>query len=365
MAPRVAPSLEPAGGGERRAVEMIASMLPPAPPGEVWIGDDAAVVRAPGGLLLLATDMVVAGIHADLDLVGVDDLGWKAVASTVSDVAAMGGRPEHLLVAVAGPEDSDLRKLYEGILAAADEHGCFVVGGDLSSASQLVVAVSVTGRIALEPGGQASAAEGSVRGRASMEVDAPVLRSGARPGDALFVTGALGASAAGLRVLRSRAGGGALGGAGGGTGGGALALDAPALDDLEAGLVRAHRRPRALVAAGEAARLGGATAMIDVSDGLGIDLDRLATASGVGLSIEEVPVADGATLEEALGGGEDYELVIATGDPSALLASFASAGVPEPFRLGTCTDDPTERALAGGVLPVSGFEHGFRVGWVG
>lgn len=365
MAPRVAP----AGGGERRVVEMIASMLPPAPPGEVWIGDDAAVVRAPGGLLLLATDMVVAGIHADLDLVGVDDLGWKAVASTVSDVAAMGGRPEHLLVAVAGPEDSDLRKLYEGILAAADEHGCFVVGGDLSSASQMVVAVSVTGRIALEPGGRGSAAEGSVRGRASMEVDSPVLRSGARPGDALFVTGALGASAAGLRVLRSRAGGGGLGSGGGAKGGalggalgGVLALDTPALDDLEAGLVRAHRRPRAHVAAGEAARLGGATAMIDVSDGLGIDLDRLATASGVGLSIEEVPVADGATLEEALGGGEDYELVIAAGDPGALLASFASAGLPEPFWLGTCTGDPAERALAGGVLPVSGFEHGFRAG---
>ena len=256
--------------------------MPAAPPGEVWIGDDAAVVRAPTGVMLLAADAVVEGVHfrwnADLEWVG-----WKAIAVNVSDIAAMGGRPAHVLVTVAAPRHADIDALYRGRAAAANEYGCAVVGGDLSNADQLVVSVSVTGM--LDP------------------PDPPaVLRSGARPGDALFVTGPLGASAA-------------------------------------SGY---SKRPVARVAQGVAARLAGATAMIDVSDGLAADLGHLLDASGVGAVLDVVPVAEGATEEQALGGGEDFELLF-TGRPSL------SVGI----RIGTCTDDPAQRPAA------RGWEHRF------
>ncbi|HET6873498.1 MAG TPA: AIR synthase related protein, partial [Acidimicrobiales bacterium] len=137
-----------------------------------------------GHHLLLAADTVVAGVHADLALTGLDDLGWKAVAASVSDIAAMGGDPGYALVTVAGPAGTDIQLLYEGIAAAAASFGCPVVGGDLTNARDLVVTVAVTGWCS---------------GR-------PVERSGARPGDDIWVTGPLGASAAGLRLLAAGAG---------------------------------------------------------------------------------------------------------------------------------------------------------------
>ena len=127
--------------------------------------------------------MSIAGVHADLALMGLDDLGWRAVAAAVSDIAAMGGRPTHVLVAVAGPPSTDLDPSTRGWPQAAAAHGCHVVGGDLSNAAEVVVVVTVTGVVGEGPG--------------------PVLRSGARRGDHLFVTGPLGASAAGLRTLRA------------------------------------------------------------------------------------------------------------------------------------------------------------------
>ncbi|MGH9072066.1 MAG: thiamine-phosphate kinase, partial [Acidimicrobiales bacterium] len=156
----------------------------PPPEGEVWIGDDAAVLRLParGQALLLATDAVVAGVHADLELVGLDDFGWKSLAAAVSDIAAMGGVPGHCLVSVLGPPDTDLDQLYRGLSAAAKRWACPIVGGDLVNAPTLAVSVAVTGWV---PSGCRA-----------------VLRSGARPGDLIFVTGSLGASAAGLAILR-------------------------------------------------------------------------------------------------------------------------------------------------------------------
>jgi thiamine-monophosphate kinase len=145
------------------------------------IGDDAAVLPAPAGDLLLTADAVVAGVHADLDLVGLDDLGWKALAVNVSDVAAMGGRPLCALVTLAGPlAEVDVDALYEGLMAAADEYACPIVGGDLAAAPVLMVSVAVVGTV---EGGR------------------PVLRGGASPGDVLCVTGPLGSSAAGLELL--------------------------------------------------------------------------------------------------------------------------------------------------------------------
>ena len=303
--------------GEFDAIDRLRRMLPQPPPGETWIGDDAAVVAAPaGGPLLLTTDAVVAGVHADLSLVGLDDMGWKAVAAAVSDVAAMGGRPTHLLISVCAPEGTDLDLIYAGIAAAGAEYQCPVVGGDLSGGSQLVVSVTVVG----DAGGAPA-----------------VLRSGASAGDTMFVTGPLGSSAGGLRRLRAGA-----------------AQHPAGRDDR---LVAAHRRPRARPAEGAAARGAGASAMIDVSDGLAADVRHLAAASGVGVTLDSVPVAEGATEAEALGGGEDYELVFTASDPGRVRAAFAAAGLPAPIAFGRCTAYPDELLLAGEPLPEGGWEH--------
>jgi thiamine-monophosphate kinase len=300
-------------------------MLPDAPPGETWLGDDTAVVRTPdGGCLLLAADAVVAGVHADLTLTGLDDLGWKALAVNVSDVAAMGGRPGHALVTVAGPPDTDLGLLYQGIQAAAVRYGCPVVGGDLTNAPVLVVSVAVTGW-----------ADGPV-----------VTRSGARVGDGIWVTGPLGRAAAGLRVLRRRAGldAGPAGPAG------------PAIS--EAALIEAHARPEAALAEGQAAARAGATAMIDVSDGLVADLGHVADASGIGFALTDVPVADGATEAEALGGGEDYVLVFCAPAEVDIPAAFRE--LDPPARIGVCVARTSTRTLAGRPLDHAGWEHDWR-----
>ncbi|MGH9188444.1 MAG: thiamine-phosphate kinase [Acidimicrobiales bacterium] len=301
---------------ESTVVEFL-SRLPSGPPGETWIGDDTAVVARPVGALLLAADSVVAGVHADLSLVGIDDLGWKAVVANVSDMAAMGCRPTHALVTLAGPlGEIDLELLYDGLGAAAERYGCPIVGGDLSAAPTLVVTVAMVG-----DGGPVP--------------PAPVLRSGARPGDLLFVTGLLGSSGAGLELLRTGSG-----------------TDAPEL-------VRAHRRPEARLEEGAAARAAGATAMIDISDGLSTDLGHLADASGVGVVVAHVPVAAGATEALALGGGEDYELLFAVGaaDIARIERAFAEAGLRPPLRIGRCTADAAERRLGDGDLPRTGWEH--------
>lgn len=301
--------------GEFALIERLRRSLPGPPAGETWIGDDAAVVSPPRGGLVLTSDAVVAGVHVDLSLVGLDDVGWKAVSAAVSDVAAMGCRPLYVLVTVCGPPDTDVDALYRGVAAATAEYGCPVVGGDLVGADRLVVSAAAAG----ETGHRA-----------------PVLRSGALPGDRVFVTGPLGASAAGLRLLRA----------------GAVAADHP--------LALAHRRPRARLAEGRAARAAGATAMVDVSDGLAADLAHLAEASGVGVALDAVPAATGATDEEALAGGEDYELLFTAANPGHVAATFAEAGLRQPLGLGLCTADAGERTLAGRALPAGGWEHEFR-----
>jgi len=285
------------------------------------VGDDAAIVSAPRGPMLLAADAVVAGVHVDLDLVGLDDMGWKAIVANVSDVAAVGGRPCCAVVTVAGPLGQiDFDLLYDGLTEAAAAYECPIVGGDLSSSTTLVVSVAIVG----EGGG---------------EERAPVLRSGARSGDTLFVTGPLGSSAAGLELLRA-----------------GRASDAP-------DLALAHRRPRARLDEGTAARVAGASAMIDVSDGLARDLRNLADASGVGVVLDRVPVAIGVNRVSddpeslALGGGEDYELLFAAPDPSVVEVTFAERGLGTPLRIGRCTDDRTERRLRDADLPALGWEH--------
>jgi thiamine-monophosphate kinase len=288
------------------------------------IGDDAAVVAGPAGSLLLSADAAVAGVHADLGLVGVDDLGWKALAAAVSDIAAMGGRPAYALVTVSGPlGEIDVKLLYDGLLAAADLCGCPVVGGDITAGRELVVSVAVVG----------DAHEAGFGGRPA------VPRSGARPGDTLFVTGPLGAAAAGLAALRA-----------------GRAKEAP-------DLVLAHRRPRPRLAEGAVARRAGVTAMIDLSDGLASDVCHIADASGVGVVIDHVPVALGVSrmVQDAeaagLGGGEDYELLFAAPDPAGVEEAFRAAALRVPLRVGRCTDDTAERRLRDQPLPLLGWEH--------
>jgi thiamine-monophosphate kinase len=302
--------------GEFEVVAALAETLPrPTDPRQVWIGDDAAVLPTPsGGRLLLATDAVVAGVHADLSLTGLDDLGWKALAAAVSDIAAMGGDPGHAVVAVAAPAGTDMAALYEGIAASAAAHRCPVVGGDLVSSTALVVAVTVTGFCE----------------------DEPVLRRGARPGDGVWVTRPLGAAAAGLRSYLAA---------------GADEAAGPGDADNR----RAHARPRAELDAGRAARQAGATAMIDISDGLAADLGHLVDASGVGIRLESVPVAAGATVDDALGGGEDFALAFCAGDAARVAAAFA--GLRAPLLVGTCTDAGGELTLAGVSLNRAGWEH--------
>jgi thiamine-monophosphate kinase len=189
------------------------------------------------------------------------------------------------------------------------------MGGDLANAPALVVTVALTGTL-----------DGP-----------PVRRSGARPGDGIWVTGPLGLSAAGLRLLKE------------GKGAGSAA-------------VAAHRRPTPVVEAGLAARAAGASAMIDISDGLASDLGHLADASGVGVALDDIPVGEGATLDEALTGGEDYVLAFTAPDPAEVRRAFArQAGLSPPIAIGTCTADPAQRTLAGRPLPESGgWEHAWQ-----
>ncbi len=327
-APSVGPPRAPT---EREALRRLARLLPGPPEGEVWFGDDAAVVATRTGgddaraRLLLTTDTLVGGIDADFALTTLADFGWKALAVNLSDIAAMGGTPGHALVSVVGLGPDGLEELYGGLLQAAHQYCCPVVGGDLSAGPCLVVTVAITGWV------KAGA----------------VLRQGARPGDGIWVTGPLGASAAGLRVLR-------LAHQSAGPGGRPTSL-LQGLTPTEQSLATAHARPRPALAEGRAARQAGATAMTDVSDGLGVDLGWIADASGVGFELATVPMAPGASLAEAMGGGEDFVLVFTA--PSAGRVEEAFAGLAAPTRIGTCVADPGRRLLDGAPLPAAGWEH--------
>jgi thiamine-monophosphate kinase len=286
--------------------------------------DDAGVVTVPGGGSVVASvDSVVEGVHFDLALCSPADTGWKASMGALSDLAAMGAAPLAALVALCVPGGTGEGELavaiMSGVAEASEASGCPVVGGDVSSAGSVVVAVTVLGTV---PGG-----------------GEPVARSGAAPEDAIVVTGPCGGSAAGLRVLRASTPG------------------TPGRGLRQA--CTSYCRPVARLSEGDTARRLGAHAMIDVSDGLALDLHRLADASAVGFRLDDVPVAEGATLDEALGGGEDYELVF-TLSPSALdglSTSFGAAGLRPPVRIGTVVADPAERTLEGRPLPRLGWQH--------
>ena len=257
---------------EDELLEAIRRVLSGAGPEvRVSVGDDAAVLAPTTGELVITTDALVENVHFIRGLIGARDLGHKAIVVNVSDIAAMGASPRAAVCALTLTSDVDaawVMGFFGGMRQACDEFALWLVGGDLSRGGEISIAVTVTGEVA--------------PGRA-------VLRSGARPGDRIVVTGELGGAAAGLRFSQ---------------------LHAMPTDEQRAAIHR-HLRPTARVGEGAVLARLGATAMMDVSDGLSLDLSRLARASGVGvrLALDLVPVASLATMADALGGGEDYELL--------------------------------------------------------
>jgi thiamine-monophosphate kinase len=326
-------STGPGAGDEFALIDRLAEGFADGPvvlaPGDLGIGDDAAAVTLPHpGRVVLTTDLVVEGVHVDLATSSPEDVGWKALMVAVSDLAAMGATPSYALLSVAAPAGFPVERLGTGVAGAARTAGCRVVGGDLSGAPVLVVSVAAVGSVP--------------------DDGAPLLRrGGARPGDWLVVTGALGASAAGRRILAGA--------------GGTEASGPQGRVPVAAALVATHRRPVARLVEGDAARRAGASAAVDVSDGLVADVRHLAEASGVGLElvVGEAVVTPGATRDDALFGGEDYELVVATGDPDGLRDSFAAAGLRTPIPIGRCTGRTGVFTLDGAALPEGGWRHRF------
>lgn len=265
----------------------------------VGIGDDAAVLRLGGAAFCVTTDLMVEGVHFNLAYISPYDLGRRAIAANLSDLAAMGARPRwgFLSLGLPGRPNRDfVEGLVRGVMDLGREHGLDLAGGDTVSAPQLVINLCLVG---------------------AAEAQEPVLRSGAREGDAICVTGRLGAAAAGLAWL-------AQGGS--------------PNDPEAASVVEAHLRPQPRVAAGRIlAQSGRVSAMIDVSDGLATDLARLCAASQTGALVKQdrlpldEPTRDMAqrleadALDWALTGGEDFELLFtcAKGDVPILKTLLA------------------------------------------
>lgn len=263
--------------GERALLEAIRRLVPRGPGVRLGVGDDAAVlapIRAP---LLVTTDAMIEGVHFRSRWLSPRALGRRGFEVSASDVAAMGGRVVAVVLALAAPPTlpvASLGAIVAGVRDGARRAGGALVGGNLASGRELSLTITVLG-----------AAYGP-----------PVTRAGARPGDRLFVTGTLGGAAFGLRSLL-------------------------AARSIPSAAVGQWKRPRARLRAGAAlARRGVAAAMIDLSDGLLIDTDRLCAASGVGARVEldRLPLApalrglaSSQARDLALAGGEDYELLFA------------------------------------------------------
>jgi thiamine-monophosphate kinase len=315
------------GGTPLRALheeDVLARILPlfPASDGlEVAPGDDAAVVRT-GPRTIATTDTVVLGRDwLDAWSSGAD-IGHKVITQNLADVAAMGGHPIGVLITLVADPDLSLEWVIDhahGLAQACAEAGVAVLGGDLSSAPAGVVMVSVT-------------ALGRLDGD-------PVLRSGARAGDQLAVCGSLGLADAGLRLLQADA----------------------AERHTEA--VDRQRRPRSPLAAGPEAARAGATAMLDVSDGLLRDGGRIARASGVVIEVERALIAaDVAAITEALGEEAARDCVLSGGEEHSLLATFPAGHLPDGWRRigyvrARAGDEPARILVDGLAVAHTGWDH--------
>jgi thiamine-monophosphate kinase len=307
------------------------------------IGDDAAVLTASSGPLVVSVDAMVEGVHFKRGWLTHRELGYKATMAAASDLAAMGARPRAVLAALTLTEDVDdeeLAELARGQAEACRALGTLLVGGNLSRGRELCVATTVVG-----------------------EAAQPLRRSGAHPGDLLLLSGSVGLAGAGLDLVsRGRAR--------------ASVPPEAHLSELGSEVVAASRakalavaawlRPRARVAEGLAAAAAGATAAIDVSDGLALDAAQLAEASGVRAVLEAEPLVEpalaamaarlgAAALELALHRGEDYALLVAA-PPGTRIEGFRPIGRCEPLPAG----EPSLLLREAGVLrPIEarGFDH--------
>lgn len=272
------------------------------------IGDDCAMLRPRANEdLVFTSDFLLEGRHFTLDTHRPADIGHKALARSLSDLAAMGSEPVLCLVSLALPESlaaSWLRNFYNGLLALAEKYKITLAGGDLARFDKVIADVTCCGRV---PSGKA------------------ILRSAAKPGDDIYVTGKLGASAH------------------------ALASPSVPLD-------RRHLRPEPRIRAGLVLRRLGIAAGIDLSDGLSLDLQRLCLESEVGAELmNALPIAPGASLDEALHGGDDYELLF-TASPRALVPK--QIGDLPITRIGNIRSGRPGRIwFNGSLLKPTGFDH--------
>ncbi|WP_336776312.1 thiamine-phosphate kinase [Paenibacillus sp. MMO-58] len=318
------------------------------------IGDDAALVDPAAPIAgvaspyeyIMAMDTMVETVHFNEVTMSYEDIGYKALASNVSDIAAMGGVPLQALVSVSVPKQlgpEPMRRLYDGLYACAEQYGVAVIGGDTTSSPQhLVVAVTVTGAV---------------------EAGKALRRSGAKPGDAVVLTGPVGKSAAGLHFLLAQRERGADTLAG----------------ERTAQLVQAHRRPSPSVRAGRLL-IGRGTchSLNDVSDGLASEAWEIAEASGLAVSLFEQQLPRSGSmaayagaagidpLEWMLYGGEDYVLVgtMEHGDATASQTAFHAEGLPFYIIGVTSAGEPavelirvTDRGELRQPLPKRGYNH--------
>jgi thiamine-monophosphate kinase len=322
--------------GEFGLIETIRRRTPKGRGVRIGIGDDAAAVTNRRSTSLITADLLIEGRHFDLRWTSLDDLGYKSLAVNLSDIAAMGGMADYVILSLGIPprlDSKDIDVFYRGFETLARECGVALVGGDTNAAGKLIISVCVIGHAAAKP----------------------VQRHGARPGDDIYVTGTLGDSALGLKLLRRAK-----------RTGGATNLHIRKL-------FMRHHRPTPRLATG--ALLGQnelATAMIDISDGLVQDLGHICRASGVGATIhsDHLPLSaayralcgkDG--IGPALSGGEDYELLFCARrrDRARIEKLPARAGVAIT-RIGACAPgDPSVAVLdaSGKALPIriSGHDH--------
>lgn len=276
--------------GEFGLIERISALVPLAADGVVGIGDDAAVLDLPGKLVA-SVDAVVEGRHFKREWTSGEDVGHRAAAAAMADLAAMGGQCKALMVALTLPSETEVswvESLMTGIVDEAAELDAEVVGGDVTRGDTIVVSLSALGT-----------------------VSDVVRRSGAQPGDIVALAGRQGWAAAGLTVL-------------------SRGFRSPRA------LVQAYQRPHPPYDSGPAAARGGATAMIDVSDGLLADVSHLAKASGVlaDLESELIPVADQLQETSSAFNVDPLTWVLAGGDDHSLVATFpASSQLPQMFTM--------------------------------
>ncbi len=284
--------------GEFGLVRRFAEVFEQGPDVLLGPGDDAAVVAVPDGRVVVSTDLHVEGRHVRRDWSAALDVGHRVAAANLSDLNAMGGRATALTVGLAAPTDLPAAwalDLAAGIAEECALVGASVVGGDLTAADQVVVAITVLGQVTGEP----------------------VRRSGASPGDVVAIAGRQGWAAGGLAVL-------------------ARGFRSPRA------LVEAYRRPQPPYGAGPSAAAAGATAMIDVSDGLLADVGHVAEASGVAVDLvsEAFEVAEPMRAVGAALGADPMRFVLTGGDDHALVATFpAGTAIPDGWRaVGTVSD---------------------------